>query len=66
MEDFARFSDAPEVHLALEHLAGLTPEQVNNLAVQHRSGQEVVERAQTLITKLQETVDKALNAGFSA
>ena len=65
-EDFARFVDAEEVHKALQHLTNLTSEQVDNLAVQNKSGQVVGGRAKTLITKRQETVDKALDSAFSA
>ena len=65
-EDFASFLDAEVVHEAINHLTNLTSEQIDNLAVQNKSGQEVVGRAKFLIDKLQKTVDKALDSAFSA
>ena len=66
IEDFPRFTDTDVVHKALAHLACLTTKHFDDLATQHKSGQEVVQRAQSLIGKLQGKVDKALNAAFGA
>ena len=66
VQDFQRFKDTDAVQDALTHLSYLTTEQFADLATQHKSGQEVVQKAENLIHKLQVKADKALDKAFNA